>query len=141
MRHSSKRELPRSGIASKTKRVRDKTSQNESHGRPCDIISICRGRNGKFIRRRKKKKENHNTIYNIVSDCGLQLFEFSCLSGYEPCALVAPNFLSLLLSLDKIFLLNLSPPICLQTLLLPTSCSQNTKPTCIASRPLLEPTT
>ena len=60
MRHGSKRELPRSGIASKTKRVRDKMSKNESHGQPCDIISIGGGRNGKSIRERKKRRKNHN---------------------------------------------------------------------------------
>ena len=44
-------------------------------------------------------------MYNIVSDCGLQLYDSSCLSGYKPCILVTPNFLSLL-SLNKIFSLN-----------------------------------
>ena len=61
MRHSSRRELPRSGIASETKWVRDRMSQKESHGRLCDIISIHRGRNSKSIRRGKKRKKNHNT--------------------------------------------------------------------------------
>ena len=61
MRYSSKRELPRSGILSESKQGRDKMSQNESHGWPCDVISICRKRNSKSIRRRKERKKNHNT--------------------------------------------------------------------------------
>ena len=60
MRHSSKRELPRSGIASEIKWVRDKTSQNKSHGWPCDVVPICRGRNSKSVRGEKKRKKNHN---------------------------------------------------------------------------------
>ena len=64
----------------------------------------------------------------------------SCLTGYEPHTLVAPNFLSLL-SLKKIFLLHSSPSIHLQILLLLTPCPQNTKPTHIIFRPSLEPTT
>ena len=35
-------------------------SKNESHGQPCDIISIGGGRNGKSIRERKKRRKNHN---------------------------------------------------------------------------------
>ena len=64
----------------------------------------------------------------------------SCLTGYEPCALVAPNLLSLL-SLKEIFSLHFPPSIHLQTLLLLTPCPQNTKLTRITSRPSLEPTT
>ena len=64
----------------------------------------------------------------------------SCITGYELCTLVTPNFLSLL-SLEEIFLLHFLPPIHLQKLLLLTPCPQNTKPTPIAFRPSLEPTT
>ena len=67
MRHSSKRELPRSGIASKIRQVRDKVSQGESHGRLCDVIPICRWRNSKSIRGRKKEKKNHNT-HDVMGD-------------------------------------------------------------------------
>ena len=63
MRHSSKRELPRSGIVSKIRQVRGKTSHSESHGWPCDVIPICRWKNSKSIRRRKKGKKNHNIIH------------------------------------------------------------------------------
>ena len=77
-------------------------------------------------------------MYNIVSDCGLQLCDSSCLTGYEPYTLVTQNFLSLL-SLEEIFLLHSLPPIHLQKLLLLTSFPQNTKPTPIAFRPSLEP--
>ena len=66
MRHSSKRELSRSGIVSKIRRVKDKMSQSESHGQPCDMIPICRWRNNKSVRGRKKRKENHNRMEQKV---------------------------------------------------------------------------
>ena len=42
-------------------------SQNESHGQLCDVISICRRRNGKSIRRRKESNKNHNRLLLYLS--------------------------------------------------------------------------
>ena len=87
-RHRSKRELPRSGIASKSQWVRDKTSQNESHGWPCDIISIHRRRNGKSIRRRKERKKNYNTLFpTFLNRMVVQRDSIvPCLRKQKPCS-------------------------------------------------------
>ena len=41
-------------------------SHKESHGCPNDIVSISGRRNDKFIRKRKKRKKNHNKMWMEV---------------------------------------------------------------------------
>ena len=67
------KELPRSGIASEIRQVRDKVSQGESCGRPCDVMPICRYRNSKSIRGRKKGKKNCNIYKTTKVNKGLYL--------------------------------------------------------------------
>ena len=47
---------------------------------------------------------------NTVSHCGLQLCDSSCLTGYEPCTLVAPNFSSACCPLKKFSHFTPHPP-------------------------------